>query len=165
MDTARKHLAVYLNDHLAGAAAALESLDTLAAHPAAAELNTFARDLRAAIAQDRDELAALMRRANVSTSTTRQAAGWISGKAAELKLRVDDPSDGSLRVFELLEFVALGIDGKRALWAMLRAAMIPELDGADYARLSQRADAQRESIENQRLQWGAAALAAKAGAR
>jgi hypothetical protein len=157
------HLAVYLNDHLAGAAAALQTLDMLATHPDAAELNRIATELRTAIAEDREALEAIMRRVGVPSSGVRQAVGWIGEKAAELKVRVDDRSDGLLRIFELLEFVALGIDGKRALWAVLRAAAVPELEGVDYETLSRRADAQRATIEALRLQWGTAALGTNAG--
>jgi hypothetical protein len=159
------NLAVYLNDHLAGAAAALESLDVLSKHPDAPELNAFAIELRTAIAEDRDTLQAMMRSANISPSAGRQAAGWIGEKMAEMKVWIDDPADGALRAFELLELVALGIDGKRGLWITLNTAMLPELRGADYARLLQRAESQREAIEKHRLQWGRKVLAANVSNR
>jgi methyl-accepting chemotaxis protein len=159
MDMPHTHLATYLSDHLAGAAAALEILETLEKRPDAPELNRFAAELGKAIAEDRDELAQLMRRAGLTVSSVRRAAGWISEKAAELKVHIDDPLDGSLRTFELIEIVAQGIDGKRALWAALAkiATGMPQLQ-ADYPRLSQRADSQRQAIEDRRLQWATAAL-------
>ena len=58
----------------------------LVAHASAGELSRFATELRAAIAEDRDALEDLMRRGQIDTSATRQTAGWISGKVAELKL-------------------------------------------------------------------------------
>jgi hypothetical protein len=160
MDTPHTRLAVYLNDHLAGAVSALEILETLEQQPDAPDLNRFAAELRTEIAEDRDELERLMCRADIAQSTARRAAAWISEKAVELKVRVDDPNGGSLRIFELIEIVALGIDGKRALWAALAtaAAGVPALKGVDYSRLSERADAQRQTTEVRRLQWATTAL-------
>jgi hypothetical protein len=152
-----------LNDHLAGAVAALEMLELLEQHHDAPELSEFAAKLRTEVAQDRDHLERLMRDANVAVSGARRAAAWISEKAAELKLRVDDPGGGPLRIFELLEAVSLGIDGKRALWVAMASAAdgVAALQGVDYPRLSQRAEAQRHAIEIHRLQWASRALRKK----
>jgi hypothetical protein len=116
--------------------------------------------MRSAIASDRDELANLMRTAGITQSATRQAAAWISEKLAALKIRVDDHAGGVLRRLELIEALALGIEGKRALWAALQvgAAGEPALRGVDYGRLLARADDQRRTVELQRLQEAADAL-------
>lgn len=131
MNTPREYLATYLNDHhLAGAAAALEVLDARhnVENPA---LERFAHELRAAIAEDRDELMRLMRAANIETSHVRRAVGWIGEKAAELKLTLDDPADGGLRTFERLEILALGIDGKKSALGRVAGDLGP---GAEPAR-------------------------------
>jgi len=106
----------------------------------------------------------MMGRAGLALSTSRRIAGWIGEKAAELKTYVDDPFSGVLRTFEQIEVVAVGIDGKRALWAALAgaAAGIPELQGVDYSRLIARANQQRQAIEERRLQWAIAALTKQA---
>jgi len=154
------HLVVYLNDHLAGAVGALEILDSLTARTDTPELSRFATELRKAIAEDYEELKAMMSRAGVEVSTGRRVAGWIGDKAAELKTYVDDPLNGALRTFEQIEVVAVGIDGKRALWAALAAAAagIPELQSVDYSRLTVRANQQRQAIEERRLQWAITVL-------
>jgi hypothetical protein len=161
MKTAGPHLEIYLNDHLAGATAALKMLDTLEVHDDV-ELREFVSSLRRAISQDRDQLARLMANAGVEEGTARRAASWIAEKAAELKLTVDDPRDGGLKTFELLEMLALGIDGKRALWAALRIVStdVPSLR-ADYATLAQRADEQRTAVESRRLEWAAKAFSGR----
>jgi hypothetical protein len=73
-----------------------------------------------------------MSRAGVPFSTSRRVAAWIGEKTVELKTYVDDPLNGALRTFEQIEVVAVGIDGKRALWTALAAAAagIPELQSA-----------------------------------
>jgi hypothetical protein len=158
MTVARSYLAIYLNDHLAGSDAALKMLDALAAHDDS-ELKGFATALRQAISLDREELLRLMGNADVAVSSVRRAVGWVGEKAAELKLRLEDPGDHGLKTFELLEVLALGIEGKRALWSVLRivSTEVPSLR-ADYARLAQRADEQRAGVEARRLEWAAKAF-------
>jgi hypothetical protein len=154
------HLGIYLNDHLAGSAGALELLAVLGN---AEGLDQWAANLRAEIAADRDELEELMRHATIAPNTMRQAAAWVSAKLAQLKTRADDPGGGLLRRLELIEVLALGIDGKRALWAALQVAAEHEtvLRGVNYPRLIARADDQRRTVEAQRLQVAARALSSQ----
>lgn len=98
-----EHLAKYLNDHLAGSVAALELLEHLEATYAKSELVNFFKQLRADITADRDELEDVMRRLDIGESSARKASAWLAEKMAELKLRLDDPKAGSLRLFESLE--------------------------------------------------------------
>jgi hypothetical protein len=154
------HLAVYLHDHRAGAAAAIELLDHLEQAHADTPIAAFAAALRLEVAADIQELEALMGRAGIGPSLVRNAGAWLSAKVAELKLRIDDSGNGSLRLLESLESLALGIDGKRALWNALSAVSdeIPALRGVDYVRLAKRAETQRSLVETQRLLAAQAAL-------
>jgi hypothetical protein len=147
---------VYLNDHLAGSSAALEIVAQLRDMGGLGGwIDTIGED----IAQDRQELEALMAKAAIAQSAARKAAAWMGEKLAELKLRLDDREQGALARLELLEALALGIDGKSALWIALRAATgrLPALEGMDYERLIRRAAEQRASVELRRI---AAALEA-----
>lgn len=150
---AHEHLTTYLNDHLAGSVIALELLDHLQATHAGSELGTFFKQLSSDIAADRDELQGLMERLEISESRTRKASAWFTEKMTELKLRLDDPKDGSLRLFESLEALSLGIEGKRSLWIGLIAAaeQSPSLRILDYERLEERAQEQRDRVENLRI--------------
>jgi hypothetical protein len=149
------HLATYLNDHLAGATAALELLEHLeGAHP---DLAAFLRQLRRDIEEDRADLVALIDRVGAEPGTMRRAAAWVAEKFARLKLRVDDLADGRLRLLEALEVVAIGVHGKGSLWRALR--VVPAARGPDYDRLIARADEQRERIETVRLDAARAAFA------
>lgn len=150
-------LATYLNDHLAGSTAALELLEHLErTHP---DLAPFLAALRRDIADDRRELEALMARVGAAPGAARRAAAWVAEKVARLKLSVDDPSGGGLRLLESLEAVAIGIHGKGALWRALR--VVPAARGPDYDRLVARADEQRERVEAARLDAARAAFAAE----
>src|SRR5436190_11587449 len=117
-----KHLATYLSDHLAGAVVALELLEHLGNVHAGTELAAFFARLREDILADRAELESLTGRAGGSTGTVRAAVAWLGEKAARLKLRMDDAAGGDFRLLEAVELVAIGIDGKRALWLALAAA-------------------------------------------
>jgi hypothetical protein len=157
---ADEHLATYLNDHLAGSVLAVDLLERLEA--ADTDMTDSLTALRNDIEADRRELQALMSRLGIVESRSRKVSGWLAEKLTQLKLRVvDDRAGGSLWLLESLEAVALGVDGKLALWRALSAAadVAPELQSADYQRLTRRAEEQRQRIEVLRLEAAKAALA------
>lgn len=157
---AHKHLATYLNDHLAGSSAALEMLEVLASAYAGSDVERFARELHDEILEDRLELEGLMARLQISQSPPRKAVGWISEKLAQLKLRIDDPAGGAFRLFEATEAISTGIEGKRLLWRALEAIAVdpPGSGGCDYDRLIRRAEDQRRRVEQVRIDAARKAL-------
>ncbi len=161
-----KYVATYLNDHLAGSVTVVDLLKHLEATHAGTELARFAAGLYADIEADRRELEGLIARLNIGESAPRQAVTWLAEKAIRLKLRLDDPAGGALRLLESLDIVAAGIDGKRALWLALAATAedAPPFQGVDYARLEQRAEEQRGRVETVRREAARAALGAAASA-
>jgi hypothetical protein len=145
-----QHLAVYLNDHLAGSSAALEMLGHLRN---IAGLAGWVDTIREAIAQDRQQLETVMEKAGIAQSAARQAAAWMGEKLAELKMRLDDRKQGALARLELLEALAIGIDGKSAMWMALSAcARSTGLEGVDYGLLIRRAAQQRAAVEARRIE-------------
>lgn len=157
---AGEHIATYLNDHLAGATGAVELLEHLEEEHAGTQVGRLAAELRAEIEADRQILESVMERLRVSQSRARKTAGWLGEKVAHLKLRLDDPGDGALRLFESLEALSLGIEGKRSLWRALAAAAeeAPSLRVADYEDLARRAEEQRSRVEAARLEAARKAL-------
>lgn len=157
---ANEHIATYLNDHLAGSTAAVELLEHLEAAHAKSGMGHFAAELLADVEADRQELKALMERLEVGESRARKASAWLGGKATELKLRLDDRAGGDLHLFEALEVLSLGIEGKHGLWRALATAAqdAPSLRVADYGRLAQRAVEQRGRVEAMRLEAARKAL-------
>jgi len=153
----KEHLAVYLNDHLAGANLALEIVDHLADETP--DLASSLATLKAEIDEDRGQLKALMASLNISESRVRKAGSWIAEQVAEAKLEVDDDQNGPLRRLERLEALALGIEGKIALWRALDA--VPEkgaIGQINYERLCRRGEEQQARIEVWRLQAARDAL-------
>ena len=159
-DMADEHIATYLNDHLAGSVVALELMENLqeiyADHPVAA----FVAALKADVEADRNELETIMKRLDISQSSTRKVSAWLTEKVTELKLRIDDAKHGELRLLESFEALSLGIEGKKSLWISLSAAAesSPGLQIADYERLKQRAEEQRGRVEAKRVEFAKAAL-------
>lgn len=155
-----EHLATYLNDHLAGSVVAIELMEHLEATFADTPVATFVAELRADVEVDRRELEALMAQLQIAESRTRKASAWIAEKFTEIKLRLDDPAGGELRLFESYEALSLGIEGKRSLWLALSAAaeQTPLLQIADYDRLTKRAEEQRSRVEARRIEAAKTAL-------
>lgn len=156
----KESLGVYLRDHRAGAVAAVELLNGLERAHANTAIARFAAEVRAEVKADVEVLEGLMDRADIGPGRSREAAAWLIEKVADLKMRIDDTGDGALRLLETLEALAIGIDGKRALWVALAAAAehVPALTGVDYQTLVTRAEAQRRTVEVQRLSAATAAL-------
>ena len=153
----KEHLATYLNDHLAGSVVAIEMLDHLGTE--ASDLRAEIVRLQAEIEADRRVLKDLMDKLGIEESTTRAITGWVAEKLARVKAKVDDRTGGALHRLESLEVVALGIDGKLALWSALKAAT-EALQGVDLdlGQMERRARDQRRRIEQLRLNAAKAAL-------
>jgi hypothetical protein len=156
----KEHLSTYLNDHLAGSTLAVEILQHLTSE--SPSLGGPLAALKAEIEEDRDQLKTLMAKQQIEESRVRKAGGWIAERLAALKLGVDDDAHGRLRRLERLEALAIGIDGKIALWGALDAAASSnaELAGIDYERLTQRGRDQRARVETLRVEAAREALAA-----
>lgn len=159
----RDNLATYLNDHRAGAAAAVTVFGQLRSSPSGRGLEGVLTDLEAALQEDARALESFMERLGIPPSRPRRAAARVSGWVMQLKLIVDDPQGGPLRLLESLEMLATGVEGRLALWRALAAAAerAPELRQADFGHLAGRAEEQRARIEAVRLDAARAALAGK----
>lgn len=155
-----EHLVTYLNDHLAGSIAAIELLEQLEEDHKGAPLQNFFAELREEISGDREELKELMTELQIEESSARKASAWLTEKVTELKLRVDDPAKGTLRLLQSVEILTLGIEGKRLLWRALTAAaeQSASLRIVNYERLVQRAEEQLRKIEAVRLEAAKKAL-------
>jgi hypothetical protein len=156
------HLATYLNDHLAGATGALELLTHLEEAYADTAVGAALIQLHAEISGERRELEQLMQRLDIAVSVPRKVSGWLGEKLAYVKLQLDDTSNGSMRLFEGLEALALGIRGKWGLWRALAvvSATEPGLQGITYEQLIQQSEDQHRRVEQMRLDAAKAALAA-----
>ena len=157
----RKHLATYLNDHLAGSEAGLEVLDHIEAKHGNGSVGEITRRLRSEFHEERKVISQLLAQLDSSPSVPRRVAGWFSEKALELKLYADDPGNGALRLFEAVEALKLGVHGKLSLWKALQAnaQRVPELARTDYESLIKQAETQEELLEMVRIEASSVAFA------
>ena len=149
----REDLAVYVKDHYAGGIAALELLDHLVKEHRDDPLQPFFAQLRDEIKADHDQLCSLIEKLGDEDSSLRNAGAWLAEKIGRLKMGFTASADSSLRLFQSLEFLFLGITGKKALWRALIEVQSgwPILEKTDLARLEERAKEQAERVEGHRL--------------
>jgi hypothetical protein len=118
--SAQDPLAIYLNDHLAGATGGLELARRVAGAgqvPApAVELRQFAQE----VAEDRDTLLRIMGTLGLPVRSYKVWAAWAGEKAGRLKLNGHLTTRSPLSGLEELELLRLGVEGKAAGWRTLR---------------------------------------------
>lgn len=160
--TNREALDSYLNDHLAGSAAAGELVERLRANSQGTTLAAHLEGLGLEIEAERDTLGEVMERLGVVRSTPKQVVGKVM--EALSRLRLNERVTGGADVTRLMELetLSLGIEGKVALWRSLNhiAGSRPELAEFDLAALIVQAEGQRAGLEPYRLEAAAGALGA-----
>jgi hypothetical protein len=151
METFRHELAIYLNDHLAGATGGVELARRIAHEN---NDNTDLAALALDIEQDRDSLLRIMAALGVQQDYLKVAGGWLGEKLARLKLNGHLFTRSPLSQVIELEAMRLGVDGKAAGWQTLRhlADHDNRLDGTHLDELLARAEAQKETLEALRSQ-------------
>ena len=150
----------YMKDHLAGARVALDLLHALTTAAADPEWRRFFSVLHSEIDEDKRTLERLLHDLGGGRGVVRQAAGRVAARAGRLKLQIDDPAQGTFERFQSLEALALGSQGKLALWRALDeiAPGLPALRTVDLHRLMGRAEDQYARVEGRRLEAAAALL-------
>src|ERR1700674_4430080 len=148
-----KLLTNYMKDHFAGSVAAVELLNHLISSHRGKTHEQFFIRLKEEVAEDQEVLQGLLHDLDSGGGALRNTTAFLSEKLARIKLLLEDPSGGQLARLEKLEALALGIDGKRALWrSLLAGAEIPALEKVDFAKLDQRAEDQRKRVEDHRIE-------------
>lgn len=147
-----KLLAIYLNDHLAGATVGRELARRAAANNRGNAFGGVLDALAGEIDEDRDTLVALMRTLDVRPDQVKVALGWVTEKVGRLKLNGQLTSYSPLSRVVELEGLAMGVRGKHALWTALQeiAPGEPRLAAVDLPALVARAERQQHLLEEQR---------------
>jgi hypothetical protein len=157
----RRLLAIYLNDHLAGATIGVQLARRAARENTGSELGDFLGEvLLPEIREDRQTLERLMGQLGIEQSRTKVAAAWAAEKVGRLKLNGELTRYSSLSRLLELEGLTAGIEGKRAFWLALEATVDRggALDGFDFPALAERAESQRKRLETHRLSAAVDAL-------
>jgi hypothetical protein len=154
-------LAIYLNDHLAGAAGGLELARRARGSNAGTPLGDFLAGLAVEIEEDKDELEGIMEQLGVGRDRLKVAAGWAAEKAGRLKLNGRITSYSPLSRLVEIEGLIAGVSAKRAAWlALLELAPgEPRLDAEQLARLVTRAESQLSALHEHHAEAAGEALA------
>ena len=155
-------LAIYLNDHLAGATAGSALARRALENNRGTELGSVLERVAREIEEDRLELLRVMRLLDVEPGMAKRVAAVAMERIGRLKpngrLRSYSPLS---RVLEL-EGLVIGIQGKKNLWLNLRdgAELGDRLDGVDLDDLIARAERQQETLAAHRAAAGREAFVA-----
>jgi hypothetical protein len=151
----------YLNDHLAGSSGALLLIQELADSHDEPEAREFFRQFKVKVEADRSLLEDLLVRIGQNPSAFHQAVAAIAARIGGIKLMWEQIEPGKLGLFEALDILSLGVQGKCLLWVALRgiSSWFPEWNGIDFVELEQNAIQQRDEIESWRIQAGIDILA------
>jgi len=152
-------LAIYLNDHLAGAALGVELARRLrSSNRGDAEMGEPLAEICAEIEADRETLIRLMERLDVERNQVKPALARFAERLGRLKpngqLRGYSPLSRMLE----LEVLSSGIGGKVQLWNALEERFGESLDGFDFHALAERADRQGQRVEDLHLSAARRAL-------
>jgi hypothetical protein len=143
---------------MGGSKHAADLIEGLRKRYAGKPLGEFATQLLRDVEEDRLALKQVADRVGSGSAKMKETAGWLADKVSRIKLS-HDKEDG-LGTLEALEFLTLGILGKRALWRAL-ALLAPHdirLAGVDFEKLTERAELQHAATEEQRLRVAVEAL-------
>ncbi|MFL5866520.1 MAG: hypothetical protein ACJ766_05400 [Thermoleophilaceae bacterium] len=153
-------LSIYLNDHLAGATAGVELARRVAGSNRSTSYGPVLERLAEEIEEDRRTLEDIMERLSVRRDRLKVALAWSGEKAGRLKLNGELLRYSPLSRLEELEGLALGVEGKLALWQTLSDTYGDDsrLRGIDFEELIKRARSQRRRLERQRRRAAAAAV-------
>ena len=148
---AEDYLHIYLNDHLAGSTGGLELAERIAENNEDNRLGDLMAGIAKEIEEDRDELQRLMDGLDVTRNPVKAAGAYVLEKLSQMKANGQLVGYSPLsRVLEL-EMLHMGITGKLQLWGALREVFGPRLGEFDFERLIQRAESQRDRVEEHRL--------------
>jgi hypothetical protein len=144
-------IAIYLNDHLAGATVGAELARRAAGNNRGSPYGQFLEELATEIRADRESLLAIMRSLRVRVDRVKVSAAWAAEKLGRLKLNGRLRGYSPLSRLVELEALTLGVSGKLALWRALDQLepQRPELSKEVLRDLIARAQRQLDSLEQQ----------------
>ena len=150
----------YLNDHLAGAMFGSNVAEQIRDRSEGTPLRELMDWLAPEIEEDRQTLIDVMEKLDVARSPVKEATTWLAEKASRMKFAGGTAHEVELGTFTALEALRLGVEGKLCLWTTLRAVSgeLPALRSIDLGALIERAVAQRDRLEQERIEAGRAAL-------
>lgn len=162
--TVNEFLGIYMNDQLALGVLWREAARRSQRNNSGAELGEVLARISAGIAEDVKTFQKIMRRLGIRRNPVKIGLAVGAERLGRLKLNGRLGTYSPLSRFVELDFLAMGIEGKKLLWATLRdlAGLASRLPEVDFDDLIERAERQRAELEPFRARAGTEALAAPA---
>jgi hypothetical protein len=156
-----RYLAIYLNDHLAGATLGVELARRLrSSNRGDAEVGEPLAKICAEVEADRETLIRLMEKLGVKPNPVKPALARLGERLGRLKLNGQLRGYSPLsRVLELEGMAGL-IGAKIQIWNALEQSFGESLEGFDFHALAERADNQGQRVEDLHLAAAQRALPA-----
>jgi hypothetical protein len=156
------YLRIYMNDQLALGVLWREMARRSAGENRGSELGVALEHVADAIAEDVATFERMMQRLALRRSPVKPMAAVAAERVARLKPNGHLRGYSPLSRFDELDFLTMGIAGKKQLWANLRdlAGLAERLPDVDFDALIARAQAQLDELEPLRRVAGREALAA-----
>jgi hypothetical protein len=152
-------LAIYLNDHLAGATAGVElARRLLGSNEDDPEFGPALAGVCGEIEADRETLEAVMERLGVGRSKLKPLAAVLGERVGRLKLNGQLWGYSPLSRLDELELLQVGVVGKRRLWRALEHTHAGDLPDFELGALAERATEQLRRLEALHLKAAALAL-------
>lgn len=157
---ARDRLRVYLNDHLAGAVGMLSLARRSQAANAGTALGDVLGGLRAEFAEDAAVLRRLLSDLGLAEARPKQGLAQAAERIGRLKLNGQLTGYSPLSRLVELDALSAGVDVKRSMWASLRQVRhrYPVVADVDLEALIERAERQRRTLEEHRLDAAASSF-------
>jgi hypothetical protein len=158
-------LGIYLKDQLALGVLWRELARRSQHNNRETELGAALDRVATGIAEDVEIFRTIMRRLGIRPDPVKTGLAFGAERLGRLKLNGRLTGYSPLSRFEELEFLTMGIEGKKQLWVTLRdlAKLAARLPDVDFERLIDRAEGQRAELEPFRVRAGVEALASSSG--
>ncbi|MEX2107507.1 MAG: hypothetical protein WD827_01315 [Solirubrobacterales bacterium] len=154
-----ERLAIYLNDHLAGATVGVELARRLrASNEGDREFGPALVEICAEVETDRETLKAVMDRLGAGQSKFKPAAAVLGERLGRLKLNGRLWGYSPLSRLDELELLQIGVVGKRRLWRALEHTHADDLSDFELGALAERATGQLRRLEALHLKAASLAL-------
>jgi len=159
-DAATRFLGIYMNDQLASGLVFREVAQRAASENAGSATGKALANVATQIAEDIKTFERLMQRLGVKRSRVKPQLAIAAERLARLKPNGRLLAYSPLSRFVELDFLVMGIEGKKILWENLAdlAGLRARLPDVDFDALVERADRQRAELEPFRREAGREAL-------
>jgi hypothetical protein len=162
--TPERRLAIYLNDHLAGATAGVELARRVRdSNEDDEELGAPLAEICAEVEADKETLAGLVQHLEIRRDPIKPIGAWAVEKLGRLKPNGQLTGYSPLSRLVELEMLMIGITGKMGMWRALASTLGPRVGEFDFERLTERGERQRDVVAGLHLEAASRALPAGSG--